>query len=192
MFFDPLLEELAKPSQSRHPGTEVLDIAFADDLTLIASAHDPKQAEKELNRKLEIFRNFLKTRGMEAAAHKIKTMCLDQFKRQHQPQILFNGNQVEIVEEHMFLGIIYDKDMTVKNHWKMVITAVISRTKAITMLRSARWGPTQQTARVLHHSYIESRKRYGMTAWYPYLATTRDVTVRFLNREISVFTSVFG
>ena len=185
MFFDPLLEELAEPSQSRHPGTEVLDIAFADDLTLIASAHDPKQAEKELNRKLEIFRNFLKTRGMEAAAHKIKTMCLDQFKRQHQPQILFNGNQVEIVEEHMFLGIIYDKDMSFKNHWKMVITSVISRTKAITMLKSVRWGPTQQTARVLHQSYIESRIRYGMTAWYPYLATTLKYKLEiYLRRSI--------
>ena len=52
----------------------------------------------------------------------------------------------------------------------MVITSLISRTKAIIMLKSASWGPTQQTAKVLHHSYIESRIRYGMTAWFPYLA----------------------
>ena len=38
------------------------------------------------------------------------------------------------------------------------------------MLRGVQWGPTQQTMIVLHHCYIESRIRYGMPAWYPFLA----------------------
>ena len=49
--------------------TEVdeVDPAFADDLALLAAADDPREAERCLEAKLQIFATFLQTRGMEAA-----------------------------------------------------------------------------------------------------------------------------
>ena len=146
-----------------------LDAAFADDLTLIAASTNPRIAEEHLERKLSIFSNFLQTRGMEAAFHKLKTMSLDPHGRNYSPRIRFQGKFIEVVTEHRFLGIVFDKDMSFVKHWELVYKAVTNRIKAMGALRSAKWGPTQQTLKVVHHCYVESRIRYGILAWYPFL-----------------------
>ena len=171
MFFDPLLDKLTRQQTSTRVMEEVkeLDTAFADDLTLLAKSENPKQCEQILEQKLKIFKDFLDERGMEAASHKLKIMCLDPKKRGYSPQVHLNEQLIEEVSVHKFLGIYYDKHMTFTDHWKMVVTSVASRTKTLTMLRGVSWGPTQQTARILHRSYVESRIRYGMLAWYPFL-----------------------
>ena len=170
LFFDPLLKEIAEVSEAeKSEGIEDLDTAFADDLTMVVASESTEQAEKLLERKLNIFETFLEERGMRAAEHKLKTMSLDPHMRNYQPKVHYKGKLIEVVEEHKLLGVFYDKDMTFRKHWELVTTSTINRTKTINALRAATWGPTQQTAKVLHQCYIESRIRYGMMAWYPYL-----------------------
>ena len=151
--------------------TEVdeVDPAFADDLALLAAAEDPQEAERCLEAKLQIFATFLQARGMEAAPNKLKAMCLDPHGRDYKPTVRYQGETIAVVEEHKFLGVILDKDMNFIKHWEMVTKAVTGRMKTIKCLRSASWGPTQQTIKVLHHSYVESRISYGILAWYPFL-----------------------
>jgi hypothetical protein len=197
LFFDPLLKQLADHSNKSNEQNvygenatnilEDIDTAFADDLTLLAASIDPRKAEKLLESKLDIFASFLKRRNMEAAAHKLKVMCLDPQKRKYSPLVHFEGKPIEVVSTHKFLGIFYDKDMTFEEHWKNVVTSVANRTKIMAMLRGAKWGPTQQTMRVLHQSYIESKIRYGMPAWYPFLAKNlKDKLEAYLNRSIRI------
>ena len=148
---------------------EDLDTAFADDLTLIAASSDPKLAERLIEEKLLIFEGFLEERGMVAARHKLKTMCLDPYQREYEPIVRYKGKNIEVVEEHKLLGVIYDKNMSFIKHWEMVVNSVIKRTRTISALRSTTWGPTQETALVLHRCYVESKVRYGMLAWYTFL-----------------------
>jgi len=150
-------------------GLDNLDTAYADDLTLLAASNNPKQAETLLEKKLEIFKNFLTDRGMKAASHKLKIMCLDPLGRDYTPIVHYDGKPIQVVDEHKFLGIYYDKHMTFEKHWEYVTTSLINRTKALSRLLGAKWGPTQQTAKVLHKSYLESRVRYGLLAWYVFL-----------------------
>ena len=212
LFFDPLLREIAEVDEEEDRSGEVvqednvqtrnaeaqvethipplverLDTAFADDLTLIAASQDPQKAEIVLEKKLGIFERFLETRGMKAATHKLKVMCMDRHKRNYQPKVQYKGEAIQVVDEHKLLGVCYDKDMTFKKHWELVITSVISRTRALCMLRSASWGPTQQTAIVLHRCYIESRIRYGMPAWYQYLTSNlKDKLEVYLRKAIRI------
>ena len=201
LFFDPLLKKLAESKKESDKQIEAenneteedniildnLDTAFADDLTLLATSKDPKRAEKLLEKKLEIFKNFLTERGMEAAAHKLKIMSMDPQKRDYAPCVYFDGKIIEEVAEHKFLGIIFDKHMTFEAHWKVVVSSVANRTKTMSRLRGVSWGPTQQTAKVLHQSYIESRIRYGMPAWYPFLAQKLKSKLEvYLRRSIRI------
>ena len=167
MFFDPLLHQLSSQSVS---STDQLDTAFADDLTMLAASLDPSYAESALENNLTIFDDFLSVRGMEAASHKLKAMCLDPHKRGYVPTIRFKDKIVEVVDEHRSLGIIYEKDMSFTAHWKMVTSAVANRSKTMSVLGGVRWGPTQKTMLVLHKCYIESRIRYGMPAWYTFIS----------------------
>ena len=138
MFFDPLLHQLSSQSVS---STDQLDTAFADDLTMLAASLDPSYAESALENNLTIFDDFLSVRGMEAASHKLKAMCLDPHKRGCVPTIRFKDKIVEVVDEHRSLGIIYEKDMSFTAHWKMVTAAVANRSKTMSVLRGGEVGP---------------------------------------------------
>ena len=62
MFFDPLLYKLEITADSDSgQSVESLNLAFCDDLALVATSKEPQKAEKHLDEKLEIFRNFLET-----------------------------------------------------------------------------------------------------------------------------------
>lgn len=170
---------------------ESLDVAFADDLNLLAASTIPRLAEILLEQKLIIFKKFLTERGMEAATHKLKVMCLDPLRRNFKPIIYFDNHIIEVVDANMFLGILYDKNMSFDNHWTMVAASVSNRTKTMMALRSASWGPTRLTMKVLHHSYIESVVRYGMPAWYPFLSNFAKTRLEvILRRALRIVTGL--
>ena len=89
LFFDPLLSELDKlkigPIHTNTTDLDDLDTVYADDLTLLAASSSPQVAAEHLEKKLEIFKDFLDKRGMVAASHKLKVMCLDPHRRNHKP-----------------------------------------------------------------------------------------------------------
>ena len=150
---------------------ENLDLAFADDLTLAAASKDPKIAERRLERKLKIFAEFIDERGMQAAQHKLKVISLDPHGRNYMPKVYFKGQLVEVVDENAILGIIYEKDMSFTKHVAFITRSINGRVKAMATLCKANWGPTQQTMKVIHKCYIESRIRYGLLSWYPFLTS---------------------
>ena len=192
LFFNPLLVDLGElkiatdqetERENAVPGNSIvvldnIDPALADHLTIVTASEEPQRAERLSERKLEIFKNFLDERGMEASISKLKVMCLDRQKRDYLPCVRYGEELIEVVVMHRLLGIIYDKDMTFEEHWKHVASSVANRTKTMPMLRGVQWGPTQQTMIVVHHCYIESRIRYRMPAWYPFLAQNSRTSSR--------------
>ena len=105
---------------------------------------------------------------MEAVIHKLKAMCLNPHCRNLKPNIRFKNQILEVVDVNKFLRILYDKDMSFIPQWKKTIDALSNKIKTMSALRSANWGPTRLTMKVLHHSYIESVLTNGMPSWYPF------------------------
>ena len=166
---DPQNKTAKSNNGDKEDEVENLDLAFADDLTLLAASANPVKAEQILEWKLRIFGDFLEERGMEAAPHKLKIMSMDPLGRDYKPRVNYRGQAVEVVDQHTILGIVYDKNMTFIKHWEFLTSAINGRINVMRTLCSAKWGPTQQTMKVLHKCYIESRIRYGLLSWYPFL-----------------------
>ena len=113
LFFDPILEELKSMNNGSGPLSEetvhlldTLDLAFADDLTLVASSSDPQLAETFLTEKLNQLKKLLEARGMEMSPAKVKVMCISKTEEKHQPNISLEGSKIQLVDEHRFLGVI--------------------------------------------------------------------------------------
>ena len=106
---------------------------------------------------------------MKAAAQKLKVMCLDPEIRGYRPTVRFLDKPIVIVKKHKFLGIIYETEMNFVEHWKSLTSSITARIMVMCALRIAKWGPTQHTMIILHHCYVESKVRYVMMAWYPFL-----------------------
>ena len=165
LFFDPLLEDLSKIQHSL-PG---LDLAFADDLTILATAQDPRQAEKLIEEKLKCINEFLIERGMQLSIPKLKIMCIRMAADVYLPSVFLNDIKIQTTEAHKFLGVTYDPKFTFQSHLKSLKEKIANRTRAMVYMRGARWGPTQSTMMALYHSYITSVVLNGMMAWYPFL-----------------------
>lgn len=186
LFFDPILEELTKisPKQQWNTFDKVtpLDLAFADDLTLLASSKNPKAAEKFLERKLKKLKELLDERGMQLSPTKVKTMCIQKPNTKYEPSIRINGTLIQVVKEARFLGVIYDNLFSFIPHVQYLQKTITLRLRPLTMLRSASWGPTQATTIALYQSYTESVVRNSMMAWFPHIEThlkdKLDVTLR--------------
>ena len=175
----------------KSPTLESLDVAFADDLNLLTASTLPQLAEIQSDIKLIIFNKFLAERGMEAAAHKLKVMCMDPHGRNYRPTIHYDGHVIEVIDTHTFLGVLFDKNMTFEDHWKKVTSTLKTKTKTMTALRSASWGPTRLTMKVLHHSYIESVVRNGMPSWYPFISGVAKLRLEVtLRRSIRIVTGL--
>ena len=62
LYFDPLLKEFNSATGEEHD-LMTLQLAFADDLTVVATSYlDPEAAVKELEKKLRIINDFLSER----------------------------------------------------------------------------------------------------------------------------------
>ena len=51
----------------------------------------------------------------------------------------------------------------------MMTQSITSMLRALRALSAAAWGPTQQTLKVLHHCYVETRITFGILSWFPFL-----------------------
>ena len=188
LFFNPLLEKIeAHRQHAEHDNLEALNLAFADDLTLIASSLNPTLAEAYLETALQIFEQFLDERNMQASPTKLKVMCLDPMRRRYSPVVHYKNVIIEVVPVHKFLGVFYDQDMSFTDQWTKVTESIANRTKVMAVLRGAHWGPTQASMIVLHQSYVESKFTYGLMSWYPFLvARLRNKIDVYLRRSIRV------
>ena len=169
ILFNPLLEKLLAKKNSMSQETAALDMAFADDLTMVGASENPSNVEKHLEENLDIFKEFLDERSMKAAPHKMFAMLLDPWNKEYTPQIKFDGQLIKVVNVHKFLGILYNRKMDFEEHWKATIEAIANRTKSMLALSGASWGPTQATMLTLHTSYVESLITNGAMAWVPFL-----------------------
>ena len=150
LFIDPLLDLL----QEQQVEVESLDLAFADDLTPVATLDNRDTAAEAIQSKIEIIDKYLRERGMKMSIKKLKLMCITKNKKKQKRklEIKLNGEPIQIVKENRLLGITYDESFKFKKHTEETKTRMAKRMKLMRMLKRVEWGPTQATMIVLHNS----------------------------------------
>ena len=189
LFIDPLLDLL----QEQQVEVESLDLAFADDLTPVATSDNRDTAAEAIQSKIEIIDKYLRERGMKMSIKKLKVMCITKNKRKQKRklEIKLNGEPIQIVKENRLLGITYDESFKFKKHTEETKTRMAKRMKLMRMLKGVEWGPTQATMIVLHNSYIASVPRSGMMAWYPFVKKRESRSIdALLNESIRIATGL--
>ena len=173
LFFNPLLLMLKiRREENEDRDIENLDLAFADDLTLVCTSSDPKKAERNLEEGLNLVNDFLKKRKMKLSTEKVAVMVMKEREEEEEkyvPKIRIGNKVIQNVTNHKFLGIIFDENITFEPEVEYIIEQITKRTRALIYLRGIEWGPTQETMMTLYKCYIESIPRYGIMVWYPHI-----------------------
>ena len=98
-------------------------------------------------------------------------MCID-FRRHHPAPVytLVNGEAVEIVDSHKYLGIIIDDELTFDNNTNMLIEK--SQQRLFCLRKLAKFQVDRSLMTMFYKSFIESVFTFSFICWFAYLNLT--------------------
>ena len=163
-------------------------ILFADDTTLTATLNifQNKNCSPELviNDELSKINTWLKLNKLSLNLNKTKAMIFHNDKRKmSHPNINFQGNAIEFVDEILFLGIKIDKYLSWKPHL-YYITKKIS--KMIGIMNKLKRQLPLKILRTLYNTMIMPHLTYGILVWgseISILTNLQKKAVRIMTRS---------
>jgi len=148
---------------------------FADDSTLSASFNRNDDIAGTINAELVNVNSWLKANKICINANKTKYILFTYRKNIVLPPILINNDRIGEVNHIKFLGILFDKNLTFKNHVDY-ISAKVSRSIGV-IYKLSFFLPTNILHK-LYYSLIQPYLLYGIEAWFStYRSITNKITV---------------
>ena len=136
---------------------------FADDTLLYLSDKDSQTLEKNVNAELSKVQQWLDVNKLSLNISKTKYMILSpQFKEKHIYQIKLKENLLSKTENHKYLGVIIDENLSWKPHI-MTITSKLSKLSGL--LYKLRPFVNKQILMQVYYTLIYPNLLYGITCW---------------------------
>lgn len=152
--FNILLSDLAKIPEVNYS-------EFADDLALYYSGNDVQLVVNKVQEALSAVNDWANTWGQKLNINKTKAMYFTN-KRTYPNTIKLNGNEIEYIAKHKFLGLIFDSPRLT---WKDQINNLKSKcTPAISIMKSIagqHWGADREVLLSYYKSVVRSKLDYA-------------------------------
>jgi hypothetical protein len=161
LLFIIYVNDIANASALFHP------VVYADDTTLIATLNSSQDTRLELsnliNEELVNINNWMKANKLSLNKAKTKAMIYHTPQRRViKPELKIENNNIEIVDQFNFLGIILDKHLNWKPHCDMLTKKLSKIAGVINKLKN-----TLPKSALLHiyNSLVLSHLNYGIFLW---------------------------
>ena len=136
---------------------------FADDTLLYLSDKDSQTLEKNVNAELSKVQQWLDVNKLSLNISKTKYMIISpHFTEKHIYQIKLKENLLSKTENHKYLGVIIDENLSWKPHI-MIITSKLS--KLCRLLYKLRPFVNKQILMQVYYTLIYPNLLYGITCW---------------------------
>lgn len=135
---------------------------FADDIVLLLSGKSIRIIQNKLESALEKISNWSKQTGFRFSVTKTKIV---HFCRKTNctvdPVLFLDGNEIEVVDNHKFLGMNFDRKLNWNRHIKILRNKAMGTIRILRTLSNTRWGSDRRTLLVLYKSLVLSKIDYG-------------------------------
>lgn len=137
-------------------------LMYADDLVIYSSSHDIENLGNTMQNSIKKLEKWSKRSGLIFSTEKTKCIHFCKLRKPHEdPQLKLNNRNLSYVNEHKFLGLIFDKKLSWKTHIKETKTKCQKAMNIIKSLCSKKWGSSRKTLLNVYQSVILSRIDYG-------------------------------
>ena len=142
------------------------DGVFPPGFLICYSSKQMHTIERQLQQCLNRIQKWAQENGFRFS--KTKTVCMHfcQLRKMHpEPELKLNNNQIPLVKEYKFLGVIFDSKMSFIPHIKYVKGKC---QKALNLLKTVSrmdWGADQEVLLRLYRSHIRSKLDYGCVVY---------------------------
>ena len=137
---------------------------FMDDFAAYCSSKKLRYATRILNILLRKLENWSKQTGFKFSLDKTKAVAFYRDKRwvKDQPiNLIFFGKNIEVLEVHKFLGIIFDSHLNFKAHIEYTRIKCKKALNLINKLSHTSWGADRQTLKMIYKATVRSILDYG-------------------------------
>jgi hypothetical protein len=141
-------------------------VGFADDAGLVSSGIDGAIMAENMQKAVAKVERWARVNGLELSSE--KSVCVhftNKYKPLKIPNIKVNGVVLPFSDQVKYLGVLFDKKLTFKNH----IMEKIGRIKRLLMKLKASvgkyWGPSPALMRWIMTGIIRPMLSYGSVIW---------------------------
>nr|CAI5852388.1 unnamed protein product [Callosobruchus analis] len=144
---------------------DVVSVAFADDLVIMAAAESEQTLMRTINESLRRLDAWLTSRDLELAPQKTESIIL-KGPRKGREGIVFNLRSVPIVPSKTlkYLGITLDERLTYGEHIKATISKAERCVTALSRIMPNVGGPGSHKRQLLY-TVVQSTLLYGAPVW---------------------------
>jgi len=139
-------------------------VAFADDIAIVATAHNAELMEQLVNPTLDDIVEWMTENGLQLAPDKSECVVLTKKRAYRDPELYIQGCRINVQSSIRYLGVQLDTRLSFGDHVEKVALGARKAAAAIGRLMPNVGGPSQSKRRLLM-SVVHSRLLYGAPVW---------------------------
>ena len=102
-----------------------------------------------------------------------------------QTNLLLLGSCLRFNPTPIFLGVTFDRTLSIFKHVSSLKTKFFSRLKALRCISDSSWGPSKESLSLLYKAFLRSFLTYASPGWFPFLSATNFTKLERLHRVAS-------
>ena len=136
---------------------------FADDIAIVTSGPNISIAMEKMQDELNKIVDIANRLNLQVNPEKTKYMVLS--NETHQSQLIINNKAIQIVDKHIYLGIVIDNKLSFKPHIENLIGRINEKQNMLKVISSLKNGAHPQTLGNIHNALINSIIEYGSSIY---------------------------
>ena len=156
-----------------HPDTLVS--LFADDTAVWVQGRGDKQDSKiQMQQEIDKIQAWATKWKMKVNEGKTKTVIISTKSSDYKwnPELTLNGQEIESVKNHKFLGIKVDNGLRFTEQVDDTIRKCNKRVNILKCLAGKDWGQSLESQRTVLQLYVRTGLEYGSSSWWPWISDT--------------------
>ena len=135
---------------------------YVDDLLICYHAKNMSIIEKQLNICLDRLQKWCNENGFTFSKKKTVCMHFCQLHKLHQdPSLFLDGKEIPVVEQHTFLGLIFDRKLNFIPHIKYLRSKCQKALNILKVVSHYDWGADRKVLLRLYRALVRSKLDYG-------------------------------
>ena len=173
---------------------QVKNSLFMDDYGIYVTTKSLRHAERILNLVLKKLEVWAKKSGVKFAVDKTRAVIFYRDKRwlkNHELKLKLNNEEIPVVENHKFLGIIFDSHLNFKQHIQYTKSKCKKALNLLAKLSHTTWGSDRGTLRTIYKATVMSILDYGSQIYSSATKSALRILDPVHNQGLRIMTGAF-
>jgi ribonuclease HI len=174
------------------PDTNV-NVLFADDVGILATADSIKEAEAEAQKAVDIVSSWSKRWKLMLNSTKSEACVFTTNRKEAKvkARIKIDGKKIPYNPTPKFLGVYLDRELTFSKHVSIIASKAKAKLKMMSALAGTTWGCLKQDLLKVYVTNVRSVMDYAAAGWQPWIASTHMQTLEIVqNKALRIVTGL--